>query len=125
MPILKDVSTVAFCDASSVPEIHQKVIVKLGPGVDNIDLEAAADLGIAVCHVNDNGIEEAADTALGLILDLYRKINWFDKMSKEGKTFKNFESIRTAGGGLCQDSWEILVSVALECQSLWIQCHFL
>ncbi|ODM94696.1 C-terminal-binding protein [Orchesella cincta] len=117
-----------FCDASSVPKFIRRCFKRLevilmgpdpadgrrisqvqlpqdyrqlGPGVDNIDLEAAADLGIAVCHVNDNGIEEAADTALGLILDLYRKINWFDKMSKEGKTFKNFESIRTAGGGPC------------------------
>jgi len=122
MPILKNICQVAFCDAMSVMEIHQKVlyeargvflwdkiqlpaedlekfhslkiIVKLGPGLDNIDLEAAGDMGIAVCHVNGYGIEESADTAIGLILDLYRKINCLDKMIKDGEKFGNFENVR-------------------------------
>lgn len=29
MPILKDVATVAFCDAQSTSEIHEKVSIKL------------------------------------------------------------------------------------------------
>lgn len=73
MPILKDVATVAFCDASSTSEIHEKVlneavgalmwhtislqredlikfknlriIVRIGSGVDNIDIKAAGELG--------------------------------------------------------------------------------
>ncbi|CAL8092025.1 unnamed protein product [Orchesella dallaii] len=129
MPILKDISTVAFCDATSITEIHGKVlneargvfmwdkiqlsaeelerfrslkiIVKMGPGVDNIDLEAAADLGIAVCHVNDSGIEEIADTTIGMMLDLYRKISWFDKMEKAGEKFRNFESLQADRGSSC------------------------
>lgn len=73
MPILKDVATVAFCDAQSTMEIHEKVlneavgalmwhtinlskedlekfkvlriIVRIGSGVDNIDIKAAGDMG--------------------------------------------------------------------------------
>lgn len=73
MPILKDVATVAFCDAQSTQEIHEKVlneavgalmwhtitltkedlekfkalriIVRIGSGVDNIDIKAAGELG--------------------------------------------------------------------------------
>lgn len=72
MPILKDVATVAFCDAQSTAEIHEKVlneavgalmwhtitltkedlekfkalriIVRIGSGVDNIDVK--------VCKLN-------------------------------------------------------------------------
>lgn len=77
MPILKDVATVAFCDAQSTSEIHEKVlneavgalmwhtiiltkedlekfkalriIVRIGSGVDNIDVKAAGELGELVC----------------------------------------------------------------------------
>ncbi|XP_046772376.1 C-terminal-binding protein 1 isoform X19 [Gallus gallus] len=73
MPILKDVATVAFCDAQSTQEIHEKVlneavgalmyhtitltredlekfkalriIVRIGSGFDNIDIKSAGDLG--------------------------------------------------------------------------------
>lgn len=74
MPILKEIATVAFCDAQSTSEIHDKVlneaqaallystialnredlvkfralklIVKIGADLDNIDVKAAADLNI-------------------------------------------------------------------------------
>ena len=86
MPILKDVATVAFCDASSISEIHEKVldeavgalmwhtitltredlerfkslkvIVRIGSGIDNVDIKAAADLGIVVCNVPGFGVIE-------------------------------------------------------------------
>ncbi|NXI52925.1 CTBP2 protein, partial [Chloroceryle aenea] len=73
MPILKDLATVAFCDAQSTQEIHEKVlneavgammyhtitltredlekfkalrvIVRIGSGYDNIDIKAAGELG--------------------------------------------------------------------------------
>lgn len=73
MPILKDVATVAFCDAQSTSEIHEKVlneavgalmwhtitltkedldkfkalriIVRIGSGVDNVDIKAAGEMG--------------------------------------------------------------------------------
>lgn len=34
-----------------------KVIVRIGMGYDNIDVKAAADLGIKVCNVPDYGVE--------------------------------------------------------------------
>ncbi|XP_036141481.1 C-terminal-binding protein isoform X6 [Monomorium pharaonis] len=115
MPILKDVATVAFCDAQSTSEIHEKVlneavgalmwhtiiltkedlekfktlriIVRIGSGVDNIDVKAAGELGIAVCNVPGYGVEEVADTTLCLILNLYRRTYWLANMVREGKKF--------------------------------------
>uniref|UniRef100_A0A1I8I8H0 2-Hacid_dh domain-containing protein n=1 Tax=Macrostomum lignano TaxID=282301 RepID=A0A1I8I8H0_9PLAT len=73
MPLLKDHATVAFCDAQTVAEVHEKVLneavaalmwssihlgreelaqfrqlkllVQIGPGSENIDLAAARSLG--------------------------------------------------------------------------------
>ena len=39
---------------------------------DNVDIAAAGDLGIPVCNIPDYGTEEVADTALALILGLFR-----------------------------------------------------
>jgi D-3-phosphoglycerate dehydrogenase len=51
-----------------------KVIVRYGIGVDNVDLKAAAAKGIPVCNVPDYCIDEVAEHALAMILDLTRKI---------------------------------------------------
>jgi D-3-phosphoglycerate dehydrogenase len=51
-----------------------RVIVRYGIGVDNVDLAAAAARGIPVCNVPDYCIDEVADHALAMILDLTRKI---------------------------------------------------
>uniref|UniRef100_A0A914NGL6 THAP-type domain-containing protein n=1 Tax=Meloidogyne incognita TaxID=6306 RepID=A0A914NGL6_MELIC len=73
MPLLKDVATVAFCDAQSINDIHEKVlneatvallyqsislgreefnkfkslkaVIRIGPGYNNIDINAATELG--------------------------------------------------------------------------------
>ncbi|GMT35170.1 hypothetical protein PFISCL1PPCAC_26467, partial [Pristionchus fissidentatus] len=100
MPILKDVATLAFCDAQSTSEIHEKVlteavaalmwhsirleradlekfkalkvVVRIGSDVDNIDIQAATDLRIAVCSTPSGCVEETADTTLSLLLGMYR-----------------------------------------------------
>jgi D-3-phosphoglycerate dehydrogenase / 2-oxoglutarate reductase len=61
---------------AAVIEAMQKcrVIVRYGIGVDNVDLKAAAAKGIPVCNVPDYCIDEVADHALAMILDLTRKI---------------------------------------------------
>ncbi|HLA85770.1 MAG TPA: C-terminal binding protein [Thermoguttaceae bacterium] len=51
-----------------------KLIVRYGIGVDNVDLAVAAAKGIPVCNVPDYCIDEVADHALAMILDLTRKI---------------------------------------------------
>ena len=35
-----------------------RIIVRIGSGVDNIDVKAAGELGIAVCNVPGYGVEE-------------------------------------------------------------------
>lgn len=54
-----------------------KIIVRIGSSVDNIDIKAAADMGIAVCNVPGYDIEEVADASLSLILNLYKRTFWF------------------------------------------------
>lgn len=51
-----------------------RVIVRYGIGVDNVDLKTAAARNIPVCNVPDYCIDEVADHALAMILDLTRKI---------------------------------------------------
>ncbi|VIO86398.1 Uncharacterized protein BM_BM4231 [Brugia malayi] len=127
MPILKDVATVAFCDAQSTHEIHEKVlneavaalmwhsitleredlekfkalrvVVRIGTGTDNIDVKAATDLGIAVCNTPGDCVEEVADTTVSLILNMYRKTFWLAKAVSEGKKVSGVEQVRELASG--------------------------
>lgn len=51
-----------------------QLIVRYGVGVNNIDVDAATRYGIQVCNIPDYGVEEVADHALALMLNLSRKI---------------------------------------------------
>lgn len=53
---------------------HLKVVQKHGVGVDNIDLDAATDLGIAVANAPGTNTEAVADLAIGLMLSLLRSV---------------------------------------------------
>lgn len=53
---------------------HCKVILKYGIGVNNIDVEAAAKKGIAVCNVPDYGIDEVANQSIAFLLALAKKL---------------------------------------------------
>jgi D-3-phosphoglycerate dehydrogenase len=65
----------AKLDAAVIGAMQKaKVIVRYGIGVDNVDLQAAAAKKIPVCNVPDYCIDEVADHALSLILDLTRRI---------------------------------------------------
>jgi D-3-phosphoglycerate dehydrogenase len=61
-----------------------RTIVRQGVGVDNIDLDAAARLGIAVANTPDYCVEEVSDHALALILALNRHIPAYDGSVKRG-----------------------------------------
>jgi len=141
MPILKDVATVAFCDAQSTSEIHEKVlneavgalmwhtiqltkedlekfkalriVVRIGSGVDNIDVKAAGEMGIAVCNVPGYGVEEVADTTLCLILNLYRRTYWLANMVKEGKKITGPEQLKDAAFGCARIRGDTLGIVGL------------
>jgi len=63
---------------------HLKGVVRLGIGVDSIDLDAATELGIVVANVPDFCSEEVAEHALGLILAVTRKIALADRKARRG-----------------------------------------
>lgn len=51
-----------------------KIVARYGIGVDNIDLEAARDAGVAVTNVPDYSVEEVAAHTLTLLLMLLRRV---------------------------------------------------
>nr|XP_004656102.1 C-terminal-binding protein 1 isoform X1 [Jaculus jaculus] len=141
MPILKDVATVAFCDAQSTQEIHEKVlneavgalmyhtitltredlekfkalriIVRIGSGFDNIDIKSAGDLGIAVCNVPAASVEETADSTLCHILNLYRRTTWLHQALREGTRVQSVEQIREVASGAARIRGETLGIIGL------------
>jgi D-3-phosphoglycerate dehydrogenase len=61
-----------------------KVISKWGTGIDSIDSEAAARLGIRVCRTPNAFTLPVADTVLGYVLAFARRQPWLDKDLKAG-----------------------------------------
>jgi D-3-phosphoglycerate dehydrogenase len=56
-----------------------RIIARYGIGVDNIDVQAATDMGIVVTNVPDYCVEEVSDHALALLLACARKIRLLDQ----------------------------------------------
>ncbi len=65
-----------------------KVISKWGTGIDSIDKEAAAKLGIQVRNTPDAFTDAVADSVLASVLAFARQIPWLDKAVKAGKWTK-------------------------------------
>lgn len=61
-----------------------KVISKWGTGIDSIDSEAAACLGIKVCRTPNAFTLPVADSVLGYILSFARQLPWMDQAVKSG-----------------------------------------
>lgn len=62
-----------------------KAIGRFGLGVDNIDLVAAKEKGIAVNYVPDYCIREVSDHTMALLLSLIRKIPLSNKLVQSGR----------------------------------------
>ena len=62
-----------------------KVIGRFGLGVDNIDIPAAAQLGITVTYVPDYCMHEVSDHAMALLLALARKITFSNRLVQSGR----------------------------------------
>src|SRR5216684_7938100 len=62
-----------------------KAIGRFGLGVDNIDLPAAKELGIAVNYVPDYCLREVSDHAMALLLALARKVTFSNKLVQAGR----------------------------------------
>jgi D-3-phosphoglycerate dehydrogenase len=67
-----------------------KVVGKHGVGVDNIDVAAARELGIAVVSTPGANAEAVAEHALTLMLSLARRISTSSRLLREGR----FEAAR-------------------------------
>ncbi|KAK2100560.1 hypothetical protein P7K49_021908, partial [Saguinus oedipus] len=103
IPILKDLTTVAFCNKQSLQDNHEKVlneamVAKMyhhhpnqgGPGkvqgpesdhadrcgYDNMDIKATGKLRIAVCNISSTAAEETASSTICHILSLYQRNKW-------------------------------------------------
>ncbi len=61
-----------------------KVISKWGTGIDSIDREAAARLGVQVRNTPNAFTLPVADTVLGYILAFARQLPWMDRTLKAG-----------------------------------------
>jgi D-3-phosphoglycerate dehydrogenase len=62
-----------------------KAIGRFGLGVDNIDIAAAAELGITVTYVPDYCMHEVSDHAMALLLALARKIPLSNALVQAGR----------------------------------------
>jgi D-3-phosphoglycerate dehydrogenase / 2-oxoglutarate reductase len=62
-----------------------KAIGRFGLGVDNIDIPAAAALGITVTYVPDYCMQEVSDHAMALLLALVRKVPLSNKLVQSGR----------------------------------------
>lgn len=61
-----------------------KIICKHGVGLDNIHLNKARELGIAVCNAPGTNSNAVADLALGLMLSVSRKISHSAGLVRQG-----------------------------------------
>ena len=59
-------------------------LVKLGSGVDNVDVDAATERGIIVANTPDAVTETVSDHAIALLLAAVRKIPQQDRLIREG-----------------------------------------
>lgn len=61
-----------------------RLVVRYGVGVDNVDVQAAAERGVWVANVPDYGRDEVADHTLALAMSLLRGVAVLDRSVREG-----------------------------------------
>ncbi|GAA2609076.1 NAD(P)-dependent oxidoreductase [Actinomadura fulvescens] len=70
-------------DMDRAPKL--KLVQKLGTGVNTIDLDAAAERGIAVANMPGQNARAVAEAALLLMLATLRRAVTFDRLTREGR----------------------------------------
>lgn len=60
-----------------------RVLVRIGVGFDNVDLDAARARDIIVCNTPDYGIEDVADHAIAMMLALLKNLPQFNRDLKQ------------------------------------------
>lgn len=81
-------------DADALERLARcRVVVRYGVGVDNVDLVAAARLGMTVCNVPDYGVEEVANHTLALLLLFARRLDVWASAVRTGEWSRTISSI--------------------------------
>ena len=63
---------------------HLKIISRTGVGVDNVDVPAATEKGILVCHTPGLNASSVAEQTLALILSLAKQLKMMDNAVRTG-----------------------------------------
>lgn len=71
-------------DAATLEELSCRAIVRLGVGVDRVDLEKAGSLGMWVVNVPDYGTDAVALHAVTLVLASIRRLTTADRQLRDG-----------------------------------------
>ncbi len=87
--LAEDVAGILTCWAPVTARVIEaaracRIIARLGIGLDNIDLEAAARRGMVVTNVPDYCVDEVAEHTLALLLGLLRGVPHFHAATKAG-----------------------------------------
>jgi D-3-phosphoglycerate dehydrogenase / 2-oxoglutarate reductase len=86
-----------------LPEL--RAVVRRGVGFDNVDVDAATDLGIVVANVPDASVEEVSDHALAMLLSLERRLADIDHGVRDGRWAADpaaLQATRTRSRRLCE-----------------------
>jgi D-3-phosphoglycerate dehydrogenase / 2-oxoglutarate reductase len=76
-------------DKQVIDNLQKCVVIGVGSvGVDMVDISSATNAGIVVTNVPDVFIEEVADHAMGLLLDLARRTPTMVRMAKSGDWYQ-------------------------------------
>jgi D-3-phosphoglycerate dehydrogenase len=85
--LARDVDGILTCFAKVTERVVRAadkcvVIGRYGVGVDNIDVDTATELGIAVTYVPDYCLPEVSDHVMAMLLAWNRRIVFFDRATK-------------------------------------------
>lgn len=88
--LAQDVAAIMTCWAPVPRELIEapkalEIIARMGVGVDNIDLQAAAETGAVVTNVPDYCIEEVSDHVVALVHAWARGITFYDNDVRQGR----------------------------------------
>ncbi|MFV0423097.1 phosphoglycerate dehydrogenase [Oleidesulfovibrio sp.] len=77
----------------ALPEL--KIISRCGTGMDNVDMSAAKERGIAVRNTPDGPTQAVVELTLGLALDLMRQVTRMDRELRSGVWRKRMGNLLT------------------------------
>lgn len=81
--IVRSATKVTGAMLDQAPDL--KAVGRAGVGVDNIDIEAASDHGVAVFNAPAGNTNAAAELTMALMLSLVRKVTQADRSMREGR----------------------------------------